>query len=807
MNDFATAEDGNTRHGEPESTRSELSGSARDVVQAHDIAGGVHFHQAAAATEPTLPRQLPGDVRGFVGRDPELECLDTILTGAGETQETVVISTIAGTAGVGKTSLAIHWAHRARAHFPDGQLHVNLRGYDPGPPVTADQALQRFLVTLGVAPPAVPEDTEAKSALYRSLLAGKRMLIVLDNAANVAQVRPLLPGEASCFVLVTSRSRLAGLVARDGAHRLDLDVLTPSEARDLLRRLTAGHRAEDPAESVTELARLCAHLPLALRIAGERAAAHPRRPLEDLIRELRDESSIWDALSTDEESDAVHAVFAWSYRALSPDAARLFRLLGLHPGPDFSVLAAAAVAGLPLARTRRVIDTLVGANLVGETGYDRCQFHDLLRAYAYEQANNDSSVEERQATIERTCMWYFRAMSVAAEVHDAFYADDWAIAAAPEDRTGLPVFADYDQAMVWFTAETDNLVAACRSAATAGLDEIAWKLPALLRTPYLDRRPAGEWIELSRTALEAATRSGDRRGEAVTLLGLSIAYRQLQQIELAIEHSRAALEAARSIDDAYQTVAALVMLGHAQRRGRHLDNARRSYEQALDVAAAADLPLWTVWALIGLAEALFEAGLLDESYARILEVLDILRPDEGQGARSECLSVLASINRESGRLEEASTTIQEALTIAYQTKNITYQGSFEIELGRVLLASGQYADALVAFQHATTIGRRLGDLGTEATALDETGRAYQAMDRPAEATGFHRLAAAAHGDLGDGWKQANALANLGDALDRVGDASGALTPWREAEALLARFEDGRTTELRSAITTKIANAS
>lgn len=789
-------------HRDIAATRSDLSGTARDVVQARNVRGGVHFHHLGPP-EQTTPQQLPGDVGGFVGREAELQFLDNVLAHTGEANETVVISAIAGTAGVGKTSLAIHWAHRARTQFPDGQLHINLRGYDPGLPVTADQALQRFLVALGVPPLAVPEETEARSALYRSLLAGRRMLIVLDNAATVGQVRPLLPGSASCLTMITSRNRLAGLVARNGAQRLNLDVLSPAESVALLRQVTAGHRSEDPPESLEELARLCACLPLALRIAGERAAAHPRWPLEDLIRELRDESQIWDALSTDEESDAVHAVFAWSYRALSAEAARLFRLLGLHPGPDFSVLVAAGLADLPLIRARRLLDTLVGANLLNETGYDRCQFHDLLRAYAYQQATTESSADERESAIERTCAWYFRAMAAAAAVHDAFYADDWAVTPAPADLTGLPVFADYDQAMVWFTAETDNLVAACRSAAAAGLDEIAWMLPALLRTPYLDRRPPGEWMELARIALQAVARLDDRRGEAITQLGLSIAYRQMQQIEPAIEHSRRALDAARSIDDAYQTVAALVILGHAQRCGRLLDDARSSYEQALVVAEDADLPLWTVWALIGLAEALFDAGLVQEAGTRITEVLALLERVNGEGARSECLGVLASINREVGDYEAADTNIHDALTIAYQTKNLSYQGTFEIELGRLLLATDRSGDALVAFQHAMTIGRRLGDRGTEATALDETGRAYQALDRAAEAVDFHRLAAVAHRDLGDRWRQANALGNLAVALDQLGRAEEAQDGRRGAQECLVDFHDRRSDQLRAVLTAQI----
>jgi hypothetical protein len=258
-----------------------------------------------------------------------------------------------------------------RHRFPDGQLHVNLRGYDPGEPVTATEALHRFLAALGVPPASVPPDPDAAAALYRSLLADRRMLIVLDNAHSTAQVRPLLPGTAHSLAIVTSRGRLTGLAIRDGAHRLTLGTLPEPEAVALLRTVTAGYRPADDPARLAELARLCARLPLALRIAAERAATHPHLTLDDLIAELRDESAVWDALSAgagEEEADGIRTVFAWSYRALPPDAARLFRLLGLHPGPEFGLHAAAALAGTGIPRIRQLLDILAGAHLLEQTG-------------------------------------------------------------------------------------------------------------------------------------------------------------------------------------------------------------------------------------------------------------------------------------------------------------------------------------------------------------------------------------------------------------------------------------------------------
>ncbi|MGX7827405.1 NB-ARC domain-containing protein [Actinokineospora sp. 24-640] len=259
-----------------------------------------------------------------MNRSDELGRLDRVLAGDASEPMVVAVTVIAGTAGVGKTSLALHWAHQVSDRFPDGQLYANLRGYDPGPRASPDQVLDSFLRALGVPAAELPADLDDRAALYRSLLAGRRTLIILDNAATVGQVRPLLPGTAGCLVLVTSRSHLSGLVFREGAHRVSLGVLTEAEAMSLLRTVIADYRADAESGELAELARLCARLPLALRVAAGRAVRRPRTPMAELIEDLRGESGLWDALSTDDEdeADAVRSVFAWSYRALPEDAAR-----------------------------------------------------------------------------------------------------------------------------------------------------------------------------------------------------------------------------------------------------------------------------------------------------------------------------------------------------------------------------------------------------------------------------------------------------------------------------------------------------
>src|ERR1700761_9203856 len=338
----------------------------------------------------SVPRQLPTRVPHFAGRSGELAQLDAVLAAAALDQAAgaagVVISAIGGTAGVGKTALALHWAHRVAHHFPDGQLYANLRGFDTGDGGPADpgDVLRGFLDALGVHPERLPADVEGLAALYRSVLAGRRMLVLLDNAADVAQVRPLLPASPECLVIVTSRRELAALAAGEGARLLQLDVLSEQEASELLVTRLGKERAAEEPWAVTQLATLCARLPLALSVVVARAAAAPKLPLSSLAAELTDLGRL-DALDAGDPAANVRTVLSLSYRHLPETAARMFRLLGLHPGPDISAAAAASLAGVPVAQARVALRDLTRASLLMEVVPGRFAFHDLLRAYAAEQ--------------------------------------------------------------------------------------------------------------------------------------------------------------------------------------------------------------------------------------------------------------------------------------------------------------------------------------------------------------------------------------------------------------------------------------
>ncbi|HEV8557183.1 MAG TPA: NB-ARC domain-containing protein, partial [Actinophytocola sp.] len=445
-----------------------LNGS---IVQAGSIH---HVSLAHSSMAPVVPRQLPLAIRDFVGRTEHLAALDALLPT--EEAGTVVISALDGTGGVGKTTLAVHWAHSVQDRFPDGTLYVNLRGYGPGEPATPTEVLDGFLRALGCPPEGIPIGQEAQAGLYRSLLAGCRVLIVLDNANTADQVRPLLPGSAGCLVLITSRASLIGLVISESAIRVTLDLLTPQEAVDLVRSIIGNDRAASEPESVAQLTQLCARLPLALRIAAHRAAAHPQSPIAELVAELSDMQTRLDYLTVPgDELATVRTVLSWSDRILPADQARMFRLLGLHPGPHISADAASALADISPLDARFLLDGLADAHLLNHTASNRYAFHDLLRVYANERVHQLESDSERDAAISRLLGWYLHVTDNATRHFDHGRRPILRDA----DPPNYPLITTtQSEAIKWLEVEASNLLAVTRIAAEMNLHGMAWQLPA-----------------------------------------------------------------------------------------------------------------------------------------------------------------------------------------------------------------------------------------------------------------------------------------------------------------------------------------
>jgi DNA-binding SARP family transcriptional activator/tetratricopeptide (TPR) repeat protein len=501
-----------------------------------------------ASTEPAgaVPAQLPPAVPGFAGRARELARLDQLLASRAPDRVAVAITSIDGTAGVGKTTLAVYWAHRVADRFPDGQLYVNLRGFGPdGTAVEPTDAVRGFLDALGVPVHRVPTELGAQTALYRSLLFGRRMLVVLDNARDADQVRPLLPGAPGCLVLVTSRNQLASLVAVEGAQPLTLGVLTDAEAFELLAGRLGTDRLAAERQPVDEIVTRSARLPLALAIVAARVATRPGFPLYAIAAELRDRHPRLDVLTGGDETADMRAVFSWSYQALTDPAARLFRLLGIHPGPDITVAAAASLAAVPEPQVRPLLGQLAAGHLIAEHAPGRFGLHDLLRIYAAEQAA--ANVAERGEARRRMLDHYLHTARTAAsrldQNRDPITLPAAAPGVSPED------LADLAEATGWFRAEYPVLIAVIELAADAGLDVHVWQLAWTLMD-YFNR--SGRWLDQAdtfRSAVEAAGRLGDQPAEGYARRILARALGRLQRYDDAHQQLQVALELFAALRD------------------------------------------------------------------------------------------------------------------------------------------------------------------------------------------------------------------------------------------------------------------
>jgi tetratricopeptide (TPR) repeat protein/DNA-binding XRE family transcriptional regulator len=534
---------------------------------------------AGAGRGRPVPAQLPADVAGFVGRADQLGRLTKLLD-SGDQPGAVVISAIAGTAGVGKTALAVHWAHQALDRFPDGQLYVNLRGFDPaGTAATPAEVVRSFLDALDVPAQRVPAGLDAQTALYRSLLADRRMLVLLDNARDAEQVRPLLPGTPGCLVLVTSRNQLTGLIAGAGALPLPLDLLAPDEARDLLaRRIGMDRVAAEPA-AVDEIIERCAWLPLALAIVAARAATQPELPLAALAAELRRLHSRLDTLATGDPGTDVRSVFSWSYHQLSQPAARLFRLLGVHPGPGLSASAAASLAGIPPQRVRPMLAELIGAHLVTERTGGRYTLHDLLRAYAGELAASDEPQAGRQAAVRRLLDHYLRSAQRADAVLDP--SRDTIELIAPLAGVTVDDIKSAGAATDWFTAEYQVLTVAVPLAVDAGLDRHAWQLVWSTATFFERHQGFRDVAARHRIALQAAQRLGDLAAQGYSHRRLGQAYALLREPGEALIHLEHALEVYQQLgDDTNQAHVHIGLASMLEQQGRYRDASYQA-EQAL----------------------------------------------------------------------------------------------------------------------------------------------------------------------------------------------------------------------------------
>ena len=663
------------------------------------------------AVPGSVPRQLPVDVVHFTGRVAELATLDALLTQDDAARPAaMVIAVIAGTAGVGKTALVVHWAQRVRDRFPDGQLFVNLRGYDPGAPMAPEQALEEFLRALDVPAERIPAGLGARAALYRSLLDGRRLLIVLDNANAAEQVRPLLPGSSTCWVVVTSRSRLSGLIARDGASRVTVDLLPRSEAIALLRDVIGAARVAAEPEATVELASRCAYLPLALRIAAERAVTHPHATLAGLAGELAVEHDRLDLLATADEEDeatAVRAVFSWSYHALLSDAARAFRVLGLHTGPDISTPAAAALTNTTPAQAQRLLETLVGTHLVEETGRDRYRFHDLLRVYAAERAKAEETDHDCDAAVRRVLLWYLHTGDAADRILNPHRSrvplDHPKVACSPLE------FTTYDQALDWCEAERANLVAAVRHAAETGEHVIAWKLPLSLWGFFNLRKHWADLIATHRIGLVAAAHLDDRRGEAWTLGALGMPYLDLGQYEEAADHFQRALSLCQEIGDQWGEEIALTGLGAAYFYRGQYEEAFEHSQCALPICQEIGDPWSETFALLNIGGAHRKRQQFEDALDYFQRALAVSGPAHDRSGEATALRNLGATYRDLQRFEDALEHFQRARITYREISDRWSEARTLLNIGDILQKLNQMEAAAESWRQALPVFEDLDD--------------------------------------------------------------------------------------------------
>jgi DNA-binding SARP family transcriptional activator len=649
------------------------------------------------------PSMLPAGVPGFTGRDAELRALSAMLLAAAPGP--VLITAVGGTAGVGKTSLAVHWAREHASDFPGGQLYVNLRGFGPADPLSPSEALRIFLDALAVPVTGAPATLDGFQALYRGRLVGTKTLIVLDNARDPDQIRPLLPGSKGCLVIVTSRNELTGLIAAEGAQAITLDVLTTAEARQLLIRRLGPERVAAEPDAAAELISLCARLPLALAIAAARATTRPGFPLSALAAELRTARSRLDALDTGEDTTDVRAVFSWSYCQLSPAAARMFRMLGLHPGPDISVPAAASLAGVTPAEVQRLLRELTRDRLLTEHSPGRHGFHDLLRAYAAEQATTTDHQQTRHAATGRMLDHYLHTAHTAALLmqphRDPPALDPVRPGVTPERLT------DHQQALAWFEAEHHVLLAVVSLTAETGFNVHAWQLPWALAS-FLDWQGHWhEWAAVGRAALAAAIRLGDKAAQAMARRG---------------------------------TAAACFRIGDHGEAHIHLTECLSLYRQLGDRGGEARIHH-------DLSGGLLSRGRHADAIGHAEQALALFRAIADRAGEAHALNNIGWCHAHLGNPLQARTLCQQALSLYRELGNRYCEAHSWDSLGYAELQLGRLAVAADCYQQALALFREVGDRFAEAENLTRLGDAHQAAGDEREARDAWRQALAVLDDL------------------------------------------------------------
>jgi tetratricopeptide (TPR) repeat protein len=756
-----------------------------------------------------VPRELPPDVFGFTGRKQALDELDLAGCRAGEAHGVVPIAVLVGTAGVGKTALAVHWAHRVAADFPDGCLYVDLRGYDPEQPVLPGEALAGFLRSLGLQGSDIPPTEAERAARYRTVTADRRLLVVLDNARDTEHVRSLLPSGCGCVAVVTSRDALTGLIARHGAHRVGVEPLSDDEAVDLLGMLLGPRVSKEP-DAASALAGRCARLPLMLRLTAELATTRPEASLTELDAELADVRERLHRLDArGEPRTATSAVFSWSVQNLPAATARAFRLLGLYPGHDFDEYALAALAGTSAEQSRLLLQAMTRAHLIQPGRPNRYGIHDLLRAYAAELVGQEPAVD-RQAAVDRLLDQQLAACAMAMDLFAPF--DREARPAVPAVSWPVPPLTDAESAAAWLDLERPNLIATAVSAVSASGRSSAChaaRLAAVLLR-YLDmgahhhdsellhrlaaQTPApadqahaltglgvvcwrlGRYQEAAvhlEHAVELARRTRDQTELGRGLIGLGIVYWHLGRTEQTLACGREALELYRGLGDRMGQARVLGNLGSVYGRLGDLTTALEHDRQALALFQELGDPAGAANSMGNIGSELGLLGQLPQALQQLHEALTLARQSGYRECEVEILDNLGVVHRRLGQVTEALDHHQQALELSRQIGDRTNEGYALGQIGTNYAHLGDHALALEYHQRALRIADELGDDHLAAELFNRLGDSLRSGDRPKRALRSYQRALSLSGRTGNRYQQAQAHHGLARTLTAIGSERAA----------------------------------
>ena len=740
--------------------------------------------------------QLPPDIEDFTGRDDAMQALQGLFESAGPDSANVVVSSIAGRAGVGKTALATRVAHRLRSSFPDGQLYVNLRGAE-AKHMESVEALGELLFELGVARGAIRDELDERTQQYRSQLADRRILVVLDNAAEAAQVRPLLPESPGSAALITSRGQLDEL--EEATHEIVLDVLEESQAIELLAKVVGAERVAAEPEAARMIVELCKYLPLAVRIAGAQLPATGDAPLAVLADRLAGEHGRLSELRIRDLE--VRASFALNYEDLQEDERRAFRLLGLLRAPDFSAWVATALLDIELADADRLIDRLVSAEVLEvaqqtPSGQVRYRFHDLLRVFARERMWAEEPEEAQGWALRRVLAAYLALARYAAELLEPEGVKGARAAGRPPERLSDVVDRIEADPATWFEDERISLITAVEHASENDLREMTWELARALSYFFKLRTHWTDWQHTQQLALRAARRAQDRPATANALRSLGDVSVQLLQFQAAISQFEQALSLFRQLGDRRREAWTRVGLGNAYSEQRLFERAVAHFEPGLDLFGALGDRRGQGWALEGLAVLYRNQGSLDKSLVSFDQGLTLFREVQDQRGEAYCLINLGLVSRDQGQFERALEWFDQAQPIFRKLKDRQGETFILLSKGYILREQGQHEEALRCLDECLNTFTQTGDRAGEAWTRLNRGMVYQARGEFQQAFNeFDACRELFEGKVADRLGLAKALSGCGLALAALGNRTAAVEMWRSALTLFNELGASESSEI------------